>query len=332
VSGIDHDVLRTAVEWRASGHRVTLGTVVRTWGSAPRPPGSLMIIRDDGQIAGSVSGGCIEDDLIARLRAGELASDRPMTTTYGATAEEAQRFGLPCGGTVQVVLEPLSERSALDDLLDRVAAHEVVCRTLDMRSGEASLRAATASDRFEFDGERLRTIHGPRHRLLIIGAGQMSSYLADMAVALDFQVTICDPRPEYRHGWSSRAGITLSDLMPDDLVLAMQLDASSAVVCLTHDPKLDDLALIEALKTPAFYIAAIGSRRNNDKRRARLLEFDLSPLQVERLRGPAGLSIGALTPPEIALAIAAEMIAVRRGVDLAGPLADWSASSTECRL
>lgn len=332
MSGIDHDVIRTAIDWRAAGYGVTLGTVVRTWGSAPRPPGSLMIIRDDGQIAGSVSGGCIEDDLIARLRAGELASDRPMTTTYGATAEEAQRFGLPCGGTVQVVLEPLSEQSGLGELLARISAHEVVCRTLDMKSGKASLRTAAASDRFEFDGERLRTVHGPRHRLLIIGAGQMSSYLAEMAVALDFQVTVCDPRPEYRHGWEARAGITLSSEMPDDLVLAMQLDASSAVVCLTHDPKLDDLALIEALKTPAFYIAAIGSRRNNDKRRERLLEFDLSSQQLERLRGPAGLSIGALTPPEIALAIAAEMIAVRRGVDLAGPLADWSSSSTECRL
>jgi xanthine dehydrogenase accessory factor len=291
-----------------------------------------MVIRDDGQIAGSISGGCIEDDLIARLRAGELASEHPVTTTYGATAEEAQRFGLPCGGTVQVVLEPLSERSGLPELLSRIAAHEVVTRTLELRSGAVRLGSAGPGDRFEFDGEQLRTVHGPRLRLLIIGAGQMSSYLADMAVALDFQVTVCDPRPEYRHGWMSRAGITLSDLMPDDLVLAMQLDASSAVVCLTHDPKLDDLALIEALKTPAFYIAAIGSRRNNDNRRARLLEFDLSPRQVERLRGPAGLSIGALTPPEIALAIAAEMIAVRRGVDLAGPLADWSASSTECRI
>ena len=332
MSGIDHEVLSTALDWQAAGHRVTLGTVVRTWGSAPRPPGSLMIIRDDGQIAGSVSGGCIEDDLIARLRAGELASERPLITTYGESAEEAQRFGLPCGGTVQVVLELLSDRSGLVELLARIAAHEVVCRTLDMASGAVSLNGAGPADRFEFDGQKLRTIHGPRHRLLIIGAGQMSGYLADMAVALDFQVTICDPRPEYRHGWQSRAGITLSEEMPDDLVLAMRLDASSAVVCLTHDPKLDDLALIEALKTPAFYIAAIGSRRNNDKRRSRLLEFDLSAKQIARLHGPAGLSIGALTPPEIALAIAAEMIAVRRGVDLAGPLADWSTSTSECRL
>jgi xanthine dehydrogenase accessory factor len=332
MSGIDHEVLRTACAWRAAGHRVTLGTVVRTWGSAPRPPGSLMIIRDDGQIAGSVSGGCIEDDLIDRLRRGELASNLPMVTTYGETAEEAQRFGLPCGGTVQVVLEPVSEHSALPELLAAIEGHQVIQRRLDLRTGQVRLGPAGASDRVAFDGESLQTVHGPRHRLLIIGAGQMSSYLAELAVALDFQVTVCDPRPEYREGWTLRPGITLSAQMPDDLVLAMQLDATSALVCLTHDPKLDDLALIEALRTPAFYIAAIGSRRNNDRRRARLLEFDLSEAQVARLRGPAGLSIGALTPPEIALAIAAEMVAVRRGVDLSGPLADWSGSISECRL
>lgn len=291
-----------------------------------------MVIRDDGQIAGSVSGGCIEDDLIDRLRRGELASAVPVVTTYGATAEEAQRFGLPCGGTVQVVLEPITDRSRLRELIARIESHQVTRRSLDLRTGLASLAPAESSDRLQFDGQTLHTVHGPSHRLLIIGAGQMSAYLAETATTLDFQVTVCDPRPEYRDGWSARPGIKLSAQMPDDLVVAMALDASSAVVCLTHDPKLDDLALIEALRTPAYYIAAIGSRRNNDRRRARLLEFDLSAEQVARLRGPAGLSIGALTPPEIALAIAAEMVAVRRGVDLAGPLADWSGSQSECRL
>ena len=332
MNSIDVEVLRTAIQWMDAGHKVTLSTVVRTWGSAPRPPGSLMIIRDDGQVAGSVSGGCIEDDLIRRLRDGDLDSALPMSTVYGETAEEVQRFGLPCGGTVQVVLEPLSNRSGLRDLLSQIEGHRVVQRALDMRTGVASLRPAKAGDIVAFDGDVLRTVHGPRYRLLIIGAGQLSQYLAGMALMLDYQVTVCDPRAEYHGTWQAQPGVTLSSQMPDDLVLAMQLDANSAVVCVTHDPKLDDLALIEALKTEAFYIAAIGSRRNNDRRRERLLEFDLSAAEVERLRGPAGLSIGALTPPEIALAIAAEMTAVRRGVDLAGPLADWTDSNTECRL
>lgn len=332
MNSIDVEVLRTAIQWMDAGHRVTLSTVVRTWGSAPRPPGSLMIIRDDGQVAGSVSGGCIEDDLIRRLREGDLDSALPMSTIYGETAEEVQRFGLPCGGTVQVVLEPLSNRSGLRDLLSRIEAHEVVQRSLDMRTGVASLRGAQTGDTVAFDGEVLRTVHGPRYRLLVIGAGQLSHYLANIALMLDYQVTICDPRPEYHGTWQAQPGVTLSSQMPDDLVLAMQLDANSAVVCVTHDPKLDDLALIEALKTPAFYIAAIGSRRNNERRRERLLEFDLTRKEVDRMRGPAGLSIGALTPPEIALAIVAEMTAMRRGVDLAGPLADWSGSATECRI
>ncbi|MFM8557604.1 MAG: XdhC family protein, partial [Betaproteobacteria bacterium] len=228
--------------------------------------------------------------------------------------------------------EPLSTKSGLRDLLSRIEAHQVVQRSLDMQTGVATLRVAQAGDIVAFDGQSLRTVHGPRYRLLVIGAGQLSHYLASMALMLDYQVTICDPRPEYHGTWQAQPGVTLSSQMPDDLVLAMQLDANSAVVCVTHDPKLDDLALIEALKTPAFYIAAIGSRRNNDRRRERLLEFDLSREEVDRLRGPAGLSIGALTPPEIALAIVAEMTATRRGIDLSGPLADWSGSATECRL
>jgi len=332
MNSIDVEVLRTAIQWMDAGHRVTLSTVVRTWGSAPRPPGSLMIIRDDGQVAGSVSGGCIEDDLIRRLREGDLDSALPMSTVYGETAEEVQRFGLPCGGTVQVVLEPLSTQSGLRDLLSRIEAHEVVQRSLDMQTGMATLKPAQVGDIVAFDGQTLRTVHGPRYRLLVIGAGQLSHYLANMALMLDYQVTICDPRPEYHGAWQAQPGVTLSSQMPDDLVLAMQLDANSAVVCVTHDPKLDDLALIEALKTTAFYIAAIGSRRNNERRRERLLEFDLSRAEVDRLRGPAGLSIGALTPPEIALAIVAEMTATRRGVNLSGPLADWSGSGTECLL
>jgi xanthine dehydrogenase accessory factor len=208
----------------------------------------------------------------------------------------------------------------------------VVQRSLDMRTGMATLKPAQVGDIVAFDGQTLRTVHGPRYRLLVIGAGQLSHYLANMALMLDYQVTICDPRSEYHGTWQAQPGVTLSSQMPDDLVLAMQLDANSAVVCVTHDPKLDDLALIEALKTSAFYIAAIGSRRNNERRRERLLEFDLSRAEVDRLRGPAGLSIGALTPPEIALAIIAEMTATRRGVNLSGPLADWSGSGTECRL
>jgi xanthine dehydrogenase accessory factor len=331
MNSMDVEVLRSAIDWLDRGHRVTLGTVVRTWGSAPRPPGSLMTIRDDGQVAGSLSGGCIEDDLIARVARGELDGRRPRVTTYGASAEEARRFGLPCGGTVQIVLEPLAAHSQLRELLAAVEAHRVVVRALDLQTGLVEIADAMEGDTLRFDGGTLRTVHGPRLRLLIVGGGQLSRYLASMATMLDYRVTVCDPREEYHEGWTAIEGVTLSRAMPDDLVLAMNLDAHSAVVAVTHDPKLDDLALMEALRTPAFYVGALGSRRNNDARRERLLQFDLTRDEVARLHGPVGLNLGSLTPPEIAMSIVAEMTALRRGVSFAAALADWSGSTTACR-
>ena len=355
MNSMDVEVIRTAMDWMNRGHRVVLGTVVRTWGSSPRPPGSLMVIRDDGQVAGSVSGGCIEDDLIARVKAGELAPRLPQATRYGVSAQEAQRFGLPCGGTVQIVLEPLGAQSLLRELLAAIESHRVVRRRLEMATGLVSLAPCTDGDALRFDDAVLETVHGPRLRLLIIGAGQLSRYLASMAVMLDYRVTVCDPRDEYHEGWAELSpqtagtpsspegigrpgggpaagleGVTLSRTMPDDLVLAMNLDANSAVVALTHDPKLDDLALMEALKTPAFYVGALGSRRNNDARRQRLLAFDVSEAEVARLHGPVGLNLGGNTPPEIALSIVAAMTAARRGVDVARPLVRWGASASAC--
>ncbi|WP_180683040.1 XdhC family protein [Tepidicella baoligensis] len=332
MNSIDMDVIRNALDWLERGHRVVLGTVVRTWGSAPRPPGSLMVIRDDGQVAGSVSGGCIEDDLIRRVAAGELALRRPEVTIYGQTAEEVRRFGLPCGGTVQVVLEPLSPQSQLRELLVEIAGHRLVQRELDVQTGLVRLGPVTHGERVSFDGRYLVTAHGPRLRLLIIGGGQLSRYLASMALMLDYQVIVCEPRTEYHEGWDALPGVTLSTQMPDDLVLAMNLDEHSAVVAVTHDPKLDDLALMEALRTPAFYVGALGSRHNNARRRERLMEFDVSPQEAARMRGPVGLRIGGLTPPEIALSIMAELTALRRGIDLSQPLSDWSVSSTVCQL
>jgi xanthine dehydrogenase accessory factor len=331
MNSIDIDVIRTALDWLGRGHRVVMGTVVRTWGSAPRPPGSLMIIRDDGQVAGSVSGGCIEDDLIGRVARGELALRLPEATTYGQTAEEVRRFGLPCGGTVQIVLEPLSPQSMLRELLASIQSHRRVQRRLDMATGLVRHEPADEGDRVSFDGATLATVHGPRLRLLIIGGGQLSRYLASMAFMLDYQVTVCEPREEYHEGWDTVPGTTLSTTMPDDLVLAMNLDEHSAVVAVTHDPKLDDLALMEALRTPAFYVGALGSLQNNAKRRERLLEFDVSPEEAARLHGPVGLNLGALTPPEIAMSIVAEMTALRRGMDLSGPLSNWSGSKTVCK-
>ncbi len=315
VDSVDTEVLKTAQAWLENGHRATLVTVVKTWGSAPRPVGAMLAIRDDGLVTGSVSGGCVEDDLIEQVKSRGLAATKPETATYGVTQEQAQRFGLPCGGTLQLVLEPLTLQAGVDQLLSAMARHDITARRLDMKSGASTLSTATSSDVLEFDGNILKTVHGPRWRLLIIGAGQTARYLAQMARALDYQVTVCDPREEYSMGWDV-ADAALDRRMPDDVVLALNMDAHSAVVAVTHDPKLDDLALLEALKSAAFYVGALGSQRNNDKRRQRLAEFDLSAEQIARLYGPVGLAIGSRTPPEIAISILAQMTAVRRGVKM----------------
>jgi len=313
MDSVDIEVLRSAEAWRKEGHRVTLGTIVKTWGSAPRPVGALVVIRDDGQVVGSVSGGCVEDDLIEKVRAGAVAKDLPQEITYGVTNEEATRWGLPCGGTLQLVLEPVSEKSGIDMLLATIGKQQLVRRRLDMKSGGVTQEPGNWQDALEFDGRVLTTVHGPRWRLVLIGAGQLTQYLAEMAHMLDYHVTVIDPREEYAAGWKV-AGVPLERGMPDDVVREMNLDGHSALVALTHDPKLDDLALMEALKSAAFYVGAIGSKKNNDARRERLAGFDVSADEIARLRGPVGLYIGSKTPPEIAVAILAEMTAVRHGV------------------
>jgi xanthine dehydrogenase accessory factor len=313
MDSVDIEVLRSAQAWRDSGRRVALGTIVKTWGSAPRPVGAMVAIRDDGQVVGSVSGGCVEDDLIDKIKDRSIAAEKPELVTYGITNEDATRWGLPCGGTLQLVMEPLHDKSGVPELLERIAGQQLVKRRLDMESGRATLEPGRWQDALEFDGRILSTVHGPRWRLVLIGAGQLTRYLAEMARMLDYQVVVVDPREEYAAGWDL-AGVPLDRDMPDDVVRNLNLDGHSALVALTHDPKLDDLALMEALKSAAFYVGAIGSKKNNDARRERLREFDLSDEEIARLRGPVGLYLGSKTPPEIAVAILAEMTAVRHGV------------------
>ena len=315
MDSVDLEVLRKSAQWLAERKRVLLVTVVRTWGSSPRPPGALLAVREDGIVVGSVSGGCIEDDIVERSRREGAYVTRPQAVTYGVTAEDARKYGLPCGGTIELVLEPLHRASRIAELLDAIEHGKLVARKLDLASASVTLSPARATDGLVFDGTVLITVHGPRYRMLVIGAGQLSKYLAQIAVGLDYQVTVCDPREEYTDTWDV-VGVTLVRTMPDDTVVGMKLDDRCAVVALTHDPKLDDLALMEALKSPAFYVGALGSRANNTKRRKRLEEFDLTPEQIARLHGPIGLYIGSRTPPEIAISILAEITAVKNGVAL----------------
>ena len=314
MDSLDLQVLTQARDWHRDSHPVWLVTVIETWGSAPRPPGALLAMRGDGLVVGSVSGGCVEDDLIERVRQGERVA-HPSLVTYGVSKEEAARFGLPCGGNLRLVQEPLQSVAWIDEVLARTQQHELVARRLDLASGAVTVEGATRGEAFQFDGSTLRALFGPRWRMLVIGAGQLSRVLAQMALALDFEVICCDPREEYHLTWDV-PGTTFSKAMPDDLVAELQLDPHCAVVAVTHDPKLDDMALLEALKSPAFYVGALGSRSNTATRKERLALFDLSADEIARLHGPIGLDLGSRTPAEIAVSILAEVIAVRNGVAL----------------
>ena len=316
MDNIDLEVLKTCNQWLACGLRAELVTVLKTWGSSPRPEGSMLAICEDGRVVGSVSGGCIEDDMIARARSDGLNRTEPGIVTYGITADEAHRFGLPCGGTIELAIEPLTVQSRIGELLARLGAGELLARRLDLQTGAVTLSAALPSQSMQVSSSALVTLHGPRWRLLIIGAGQLSRFVAQIAQGMDYAVTVCDPREEYRDSWQV-SGVTLATGMPDDVVQAMRLDARCAVIALTHDPKLDDLALMEALRSEAFYVGAIGSRLNNQRRRERLAEhFDLSAAQLDKLHGPIGLYIDSKTPPEIAISILAELTAVKNAVAL----------------
>jgi xanthine dehydrogenase accessory factor len=318
MESLDLRVLADALAWRREGHGATLVTVVETWGSAPRPPGALLAVRDDGVVSGSVSGGCVEDDLIARVKAGER-TPLPSMIAYGVTKEEAARFGLPCGGTLRLVQEPVQDTGWIDELLARTAAHELIARTLTLATGEIELSHATRDQQMQFDGLKLTTLFGPKWRLLLIGAGQLSQAVAQIAQLLDFEVLVCDPREEYASTLAV-SGAAHVPGMPDDVVREMKPDAHTAIVALTHDPKLDDMALIEALRSHAFYVGALGSSRNQAARKTRLQEhFELTDTELARLHGPVGLRLGAKTPAEIAVSICAQI--VERKNQLEAPVA-----------
>lgn len=313
MESIDIEVLRQALAWLEGGQGVTLATVVTTWGSSPRPPGAMLAICEDGRFAGSVSGGCVEYDLVERIRNRTGAPGLPEVIMYGVTKEEAQRNRIPCGGTLQIIVEPIRDVQSLRDVLEAITARQIVARELDLHTGTARVVPASSRDVQTFDHRVFRTIHGPRWRLFLIGAGQLAHYLALQALMLDYQVFIIDPREDYIASWDVPQ-VPILKGMPDDVLKETAIDDHTAVVAVTHDAVLDDLALWEALKSPAFYVGALGSQVTTAKRRERLAMFDVTEEEMQKLRGPVGVYIGSRTPPEIAISILAEIIAVRNGV------------------
>lgn len=330
MNSLDWEVLTRARDWLLAGRRVHLLTVVQTWGSAPRLPGAILAIRDDGQLCGSVSGGCIEDDLADKARHGLLPQTVAMLE-YGVSRDEAQRYGIPCGGRLQIFAEQLKSAEQLDPLIEHIENRQLIQRSIHIRTGECRLSEALAGSTARLEGEWFHASFGPKWRLLIIGANQLGSTLASMAQTLDFDVLICDPREDMRAQWQV-AGTRWMEGMPDDVVQNIRPDAHTAIVAVTHDPKLDDMALLEALKCDAFYVGALGSRKNQEKRRERMRMFDLSETEIARLHGPVGLPIGSRTPAEIAIAILAEIIQVRSRQRLAAVESAECASRISCSV
>ena len=304
----DLEVLQHLSSWLAKGCKVELVTLVKCWGSAPRPVGSLAAIREDGAIIGSVSGGCIEKELTTLLRKEGNAG----LIRHDVSSEQAVRYGLPCGGSLELVFENSIDQLQVDQLISTLHQRKRICRVVELSSGRSTLEPGTRVQSFQFDGETVKKVFGPSWRLLIIGAGELSRYVAEIGLALDYDVVVCEPRKHFSQTWAVE-GAPIEPRLPDEAVELLASDSQSAVLALTHDPNLDDLALMEALTSDAFYVGALGSGKNNQNRRKRLVEaFDLTTEQVGRLHGPIGLDIGSTTPCEIAVSILAEVTAVRR--------------------
>lgn len=333
----DHEVLTAAADWLDAGHGVYLVTVARTWGSSPRPPGSLLAVHaDSGRFVGSVSGGCVEDDLAARLAAHGARLTLPMLDSYGVTREQTHEFGLPCGGRLDLVIERLAASAPLRAILRALGERRPLARRLCLATGEASLHAPADDADFLFDGDNLVKQFGPAWRLLLIGAGQLSRFVAEMGRALDYEIVVCEPREEYVAAWQVE-GVAIDTRMPDDAVRERARDTRTAVLALTHDPRIDDLALLAALNSPAFYVGALGSRANAARRRARLAQMGLAAPALARLHAPVGLPLGGRTPAEIAVAILAALTAHRHGVVLhaagqieSGPVATPAGGRESC--
>ena len=336
MSAPDPNVLAKALDWLHGGRQVALATVVQTWGSAPQPVGSLLVIDGEGNFLGSVSGGCVEAEVVAQA-AEVIASGKPRTLEFGVEDQTAWKVGLACGGTIRVFLERLNaeegdaQRSALHRLINDVEARNVVALVTRLGSGTRSLAHAPSDvepeiapaleDAFRRDkslavagssGETFINVFNPTLRLVVVGAVHVAQHLVQMARALGYQAVIIDPRTAF--ATAERFGdVEVMREWPEEALAKIGFDERTALIVLSHDPRIDDPALIAALSSKACYVGALGSRKTHAKRVARLLEAGVSPTDIERIHAPIGLDIGAEGAAEIALSIIAEITAEQRG-------------------
>ncbi|MEQ8409729.1 MAG: XdhC family protein [Gammaproteobacteria bacterium] len=308
--------------WLAAGKSVWLCTILKTWGSSPRPIGAMMACTMDGELVGSISGGCIEEDFLEQLRDGSLKSrfveegNKPFKVRYGMTEEEQARLRLPCGGQLHVLLEFIDPTEANCSVFTRLRSdlenHTSTSRIVNLDTGEITASDASSEEAVIIQEGVMTHSLSPMYRLLLLGAGDVAKYVAEMALALEYDVTLCDPRPKYLDNWHVD-GVETTSRLPDDVVRERFSNPYSGIIALAHDPRVDDMALMEALKTDAFYVGAMGSERTSAARRERLPELGLTKDEIDELYAPIGFQIDSKTPAEIAIAIMAEVTAVRHG-------------------
>lgn len=311
------DIPGLALQWHRDGRGAVLATVINTWGSAPRPVGSQLVVSGRGEIMGSVSGGCVEGAVILEAQEA-LAEGRPRKLSFGVSDADAFAVGLACGGTIEVMVDPVGSglpEAMLADLVEARRARKGVVLEVDLAGWNRTLRPATAGeirdDRSLTDGDLFRGIHSPPLRMIVVGAVHIAQPLVQMARLAGHDPVLIDPREVF--GAAARfPGETILDLWPDEALAQVGPDARSAVVTLTHDPKLDDPAIIAALESDAYYIGCLGSRRTHAQRVARLEAAGIGADQIGRIHAPVGLAIGAKSPSEIAVSIMAQIIQVLR--------------------
>lgn len=302
------EVLSQVLAWLEQGHTVALVTVLRTWGSAPRSPGALLGIDQSGHLIGSVSSGCLEQELSQQFQAGAFQS--PTLLRYGISTHQSQRVGLSCGGEIELLFLPLTDPETVRPGVLALQQRQLIARTVNLHTGHTDWQIVSAPYPLHHNSQQFQQVLGPTWQLLLIGAGQIARYLAEFAPTLHYQIILCDPRNEYLSTWQP-THVTLNQQMPDEAVHDLAQDQRTAIVTLTHDPRLDDLALLAAFETPAFYIGALGSGTTASQRIQRLTNLGVSQANLQRLQAPVGLSIGSRQPPEIAIAILAQLIAIR---------------------
>ena len=313
MNSTDQNILSCLLASLNQGEKPWLVTVVATIGSSPRPVGSLVAFRADGSQVGSVSGGCVEEDLIARLLAGEFSGPQVYLTDYGVSAEDNEKWGLPCGGRLELAIQQLDDKDLpwITQANAAVSARRPIIRTVALASGETRISPTSQFAPLEQSDDTLTHCFGPRHRLLLVGAGQLAASLSTLALAMDYEVVLADSREWALDQWQGPEVEKILGL-PDDVVREHAADEHCAVITLSHDPRVDDMALMEALDSACWYVGALGSVRTTEKRLQRLAQLGLNDDALARLHAPVGIAIGSKTAMEIAVSIMAELTQLRR--------------------